>query len=52
MIERKFIAERLKEFHIQEHITHVLRGVGQSHTKLQKTPLGEKITIFASASFK
>tara|TARA_Y100000310_G_C20463680_1_gene706561 strand:+ start:63 stop:884 length:822 start_codon:yes stop_codon:yes gene_type:complete len=48
MIERKFIAEKLKEFHIQEHVTHVLRGVGQSHTKLQKTPLGEKITIFAS----
>ena len=48
MIERKFIAENLKEFHIQEHVTKVLRGVGQSHTKLQKTPLGEKITIFAS----
>jgi small subunit ribosomal protein S3 len=48
MIERKFVAEKLKEFQIQEYISQSLRGVGQSHTKLQKTPLGEKIVIFAS----
>jgi small subunit ribosomal protein S3 len=48
MIERKFVAERLKEFQIQEYIGEALRGVGQSHTKLQRTPLGEKIVIFAS----
>jgi small subunit ribosomal protein S3 len=48
MIERKFVAERLKEFQIQEYINEALRGVGQSHTKLQRTPLGEKIIVFAS----
>lgn len=48
MIERKFVAERLKEFQIQEYIAENLRGAGQSHTKLQKTPLGERIIIFAS----
>ncbi len=48
MIERKFIAERIKEFQIQEYITQTLNNVGHSHTKLQRTPLGEKIIIFAS----
>ncbi len=48
MIEKKFIAEKLKEFQIQEYMNAALSGSGQSHTKLQKTPLGEKIIIFAS----
>jgi len=48
MIERKFVAEKLKEFRIQEFINKSLRGSGQSHTKLQRTPLGEKIVIYAS----
>jgi small subunit ribosomal protein S3 len=48
MIERKFVAERLKEYQIQEFISETLRNVGHSHTKLVRTPLGEKIIIFAS----
>jgi small subunit ribosomal protein S3 len=48
MIERKFVAERLKEYQIQEFISETLRNVGHSHTKLIRTPLGEKIIIFAS----
>ena len=48
MIERKFVAEKLKEFQIQEFINEALKGGGQSHIKLQRTPLGEKIIIFAS----
>ena len=48
MIERKFVAEQLKEFQIQEFVTNSLKNVGHSHTKLQRTPLGEKIIIFAS----
>ena len=48
MIERKFIKERIKEFQIQEYITETMKNVGHSHTKLQKTPLGEKIIIYAS----
>jgi len=38
----------MKEFQIQEYITQNLENVGHSHTKMVKTPLGEKIIIFAS----
>ena len=48
MIERKFVAQKMKEFQIQEYITQTLEKVGHSHTKMIKTPLGEKIIIFAS----
>lgn len=48
MIERKFVAQKMKEFQIQEYITQNLENVGHSHTKMVKTPLGEKIIIYAS----
>ncbi|MBI2656887.1 30S ribosomal protein S3 [Candidatus Woesearchaeota archaeon] len=48
MIERKFVAQKMKEFQIQEYITQSLENVGHSHTKMVKTPLGEKIIIYAS----
>ena len=48
MIERKFVAQRLKEFQIQEYISKNLSKVGHSHTKMQRTPLGEKVVIYAS----
>jgi small subunit ribosomal protein S3 len=48
MIERKFIAQKIKEHQIEEFIDKSLKNVGHSHTKMVKTPLGEKITIFAS----
>lgn len=48
MIERKFITENLKELQVQEFISESLKNVGHSHTKLLKTPLGEKIVIYAS----
>jgi len=48
MIERKFVAERMKEFQVQEYIDESLSNVGHSHTKMQRTPLGEKIVIFAA----
>ena len=48
MIERKFVAQKIKEFQIQEYITQNLKNVGHSHTKMVKTPLGEKIIIFTS----
>jgi small subunit ribosomal protein S3 len=47
MIERKFVQEKLKEFHIQEHIDHTFKRVGHSNTKMVRTPLGEKIIISA-----
>ncbi len=48
MIERNFVNQKLKEFQIQEYISETLGNVGHSHTKLQRTPLGEKIIVFAS----
>ena len=48
MIERKFIAQKIKEYQIQEYIANNLKNVGHSHTKMIKTPLGEKIIISAS----
>ena len=48
MIERKFVAQKMKEFQIEEYITQSLENVGHSHTKMLKTPLGEKIVIFTS----
>lgn len=48
MIERKFINENLQEFQVQEFIQESLKNVGHSHTKLLRTPLGEKIVIYAS----
>ncbi len=48
MIERKFVAQKMKEFQIEEYITQSLENVGHSHTKMLKTPLGERIVIFTS----
>lgn len=48
MIEREVVAQRIREFKIQEFISNRLKNVGHSHTKLQKTPLGEKIIIYTS----
>jgi small subunit ribosomal protein S3 len=48
MIERKFIAQKIKEYQIQEYIDKNLKNVGHSHTKMVKTPLGEKIVLYAS----
>ncbi|MFH1399370.1 MAG: 30S ribosomal protein S3 [Candidatus Woesearchaeota archaeon] len=48
MIERDIVAKRIKEFQIQEYVATNLRKSGYSDTKLQKTPLGEKIIIYAS----
>jgi len=48
MIERKFVAENLKEFQIEEYLRSVLGKAGLSYIKMQRTPLGEKIIICAS----
>lgn len=48
MIERKFIADKLNEFKIEEFVADNVKRVGHSCTKLQKTPLGEKIIIHTS----
>lgn len=48
MIERKFVAEKMKEFQVQEFIANSLKNVGHSHTKIMRTPLGDKVVIYAS----
>jgi small subunit ribosomal protein S3 len=48
MIERKFVAENLKEFQIEEYLRSVLGKAGLSYIKIQRTPLGEKILICSS----
>ena len=48
MIERKIVAQKKKEYQIQEMIAKNVRGSGYSHTKLQRTPLGEKIIVHAA----
>ena len=48
MIERKFVAENLKEYQIEEYLRGVLGKAGLSYIKVHRTPLGEKIIICAS----
>ena len=48
MIEKKFVAEKKKEFQIREYVNNILKKAGQSDVKVKKTPLGEKIVISAS----
>jgi small subunit ribosomal protein S3 len=48
MIERKFVAENLKEFQIEEYLRSVLGKAGLSYIRMQRTPLGEKILICSS----
>lgn len=48
MIERDFISRNKLEYQIQEFVKLSLKDVGLSHVKIQRTPLGEKIILFAS----
>lgn len=48
MIEREIVKQRIKEFQIKEHVASSLRRSGYSDTKLQRTPLGEKVIVYAS----
>ncbi len=47
MIERKFVSQNMKNFQIQEYIFQSVPKSGISHTRLQLTPLGEKIIIYS-----
>jgi small subunit ribosomal protein S3 len=48
MIEREFVKQKKKEFQIEEFVSANLSNVGHSSTKMQRTPLGEKIIVSAS----
>jgi small subunit ribosomal protein S3 len=48
MIERKFVAQRIRDNQIQEYMAKVLSKAGYSHTDIHNTPLGEKITVYTT----
>jgi small subunit ribosomal protein S3 len=48
MIERDFVKQKKREYQIQEFVVSNLNNVGHSKTRMQRTPLGEKIIVFAS----
>ncbi len=48
MIERDFVKQKKKEFEIQSFVINHLNNAGHSKTKMQRTPLGEKIIVYAS----
>lgn len=48
MIERQIVAQKLKEYAIKEQIFTYLGRLSCSHIKMQRTPLGERITVYTS----
>jgi small subunit ribosomal protein S3 len=48
MIERKIIAQKFKEFQVQQYVKNNLGKVGLSNIKLKKTSMGEKVIVSAS----
>lgn len=48
MSYKKIVEQKIKEFQIQEFIKDNLKQVGLSSSKLQMTPLGEKVVVSAA----
>lgn len=48
MIERKFVAQKLREKQVQDFIASFLSKSGQSRVEIKRTPLGEKIIVYTS----
>ena len=48
MSYKKIVEQKIKEFQIQEFIKNNLKQVGLSSSKLQMTPLGEKVVVNAA----
>jgi len=48
MIERQIVAQKMKEKQIEEFVFSFLGQTSCSHIKMQRTPLGEKISVFTS----
>lgn len=47
-IERKFIEQNMREYKIKSFVKQEVSRVGLSEVKVKKTPLGDKIVIYAS----
>lgn len=48
MIEKQIVAQKLKEKEIETFVFSFLGKLSCSHIKMQRTPLGEKITVYTS----
>jgi len=48
MIERKFVAQSFKQFHIKEYIKKEVTRAGLSDVKLQRTSMGDRIVVVAN----
>ncbi|MFT4325892.1 MAG: 30S ribosomal protein S3 [Candidatus Woesearchaeota archaeon] len=48
MIERKIVQQKIREYMVESYVSSSLTRVGHSHTTLSRSPLGEKVTIYAS----
>jgi len=48
MIEKQIVAQKLKEKQIEDFVFSYLGKLSCSHIKMQRTPLGEKISIYTS----
>ncbi len=48
MSYKKIVAQKIKEFQIQEFIRDNLKQVGLSSSRLQMTPMGEKVVVNAA----
>ena len=48
MIEKKIVSKNVREYIIQEYISHELPKASYSKIELKKTPLGEKVMIHTS----
>lgn len=47
-IERKFVKQNMKEFMIKQHVERTLNRVGLAGVRLRRTPLGDRIVLYAS----
>lgn len=48
MIEKQIVAQKLKEKEIETFVFSFLGKLSCSHIQMQRTPLGEKITVYTS----
>lgn len=48
MIERKFIAQKIKELQVKDYLASQMSRMGYSHIEIKRTPLGEKIIIYTA----
>lgn len=48
MIERKFVSQNVREYQVKTYLFGELTRAGLADVKLQRTPLGDKIVVYAS----